>query len=34
MTGSRIVGDVVGGVDGTVNLSISQGNGTYGAPRY
>ena len=29
MTGSRIVGDVVGGVDGTVNLSISQGNGTY-----
>lgn len=29
MTGSRIVGDIVGGIEGTVNLSLHQGNGTY-----
>lgn len=29
LTGSRIVGDLVGGVNGIVNLSLAQGNGTY-----
>lgn len=29
MTGSRIVGDIVGGKDGYVNLSLVRGNGTY-----
>lgn len=29
LTGSRIVGDIVGGVKGVVNLSLLQGNGTY-----
>lgn len=29
MMGSRIVGDVVGGENGTVNLSLAQGNGRY-----
>lgn len=29
MTGSRIVGDIIGGANGTVDLSLSQGNGTY-----
>lgn len=29
MTGSRIVGDIVGGKDGYVNLSLDSGNGTY-----
>lgn len=29
MTGSRIVGDIIGGVDGEVNFSLLQGNGTY-----
>lgn len=29
LTGSRIVGDIVGGRDGYVNLSLDSGNGTY-----
>ena len=29
MTGSRIVGDIVGGIEGYVNLSLDRGNGTY-----
>ena len=29
MTGSRIVGDIVGGIKGYVNLSLDRGNGTY-----
>ncbi len=29
MTGSRIVGDIVGGIGGYVDLSLDRGNGTY-----
>lgn len=29
LTGSRVVGDVVGGINGYVNLSLDRGNGTY-----
>ena len=29
LTGSRVVGDIVGGINGYVNLSLDRGNGTY-----